>query len=125
MDNSHQKRITYLLNNSAHGKREMMNELFSLVYEELKRVDHHYFKQERSGHTLNTTALVHEAYLKLIGNQNIHWENRSHFFAVASLAMRRSLVDYARKHQAAKRGGNIMKPLYGKPRRFDELKKFF
>jgi RNA polymerase sigma factor (TIGR02999 family) len=107
MDVSNQERITQLLNKVTNGNKELVNELFTLVYEELQKIGHYFIKQERSGHTLNTTSLVHEAYLKLVGSHNIHLENRAHFFAIAALAMRRILVDYARKHCAAKRGGKM------------------
>lgn len=77
-----------------------------LVYEELRRQASRYLRKERQGHTLQTTALIHEAYLKLIGINEIEWQNRNHFFALASTAMRRILVDYARERNRDKRGGN-------------------
>lgn len=76
-----------------------------LVYEELHRQASRYLRKERQGHTLQTTALIHEAYLKLIGINEIEWQNRNHFFALASTAMRRILVDYARERNRDKRGG--------------------
>lgn len=76
-----------------------------LVYDELKRLAHNRLRAEREDHSLNTTALVHETYLKLIDQTRVEWRDRAHFFAVASTLMRRTLVDYARKHGTAKRGG--------------------
>ena len=76
-----------------------------LVYDELRRQAARYLHKERSGHTLQTTALIHEAYLRLIGNTQVEWQNRSHFFAIASQAMRRILVDHARTRHRSKRGG--------------------
>ena len=78
-----------------------------LVYEELRHIASRYMRQERPGHTLQTTALVHEAYFQLIDKRNISWENRAHFYGVAAKAMRRILVDHARRHQRAKRGGGV------------------
>jgi RNA polymerase sigma factor (TIGR02999 family) len=82
-----------------------MNELMPLVYDELRRQASRFLRKERAGHTLQTTALIHEAYLKLIGQDNIEWQNRSHFYAIASQAMRRILVDHARTRGREKRGG--------------------
>ena len=79
--------------------------LFSLVYKELHRQAHRFLQNERRDHTLQTTALVHEAYLKLVDQKNVLWESRSHFFTIAATMMRRILVDYARQRQRAKRGG--------------------
>jgi RNA polymerase sigma factor (TIGR02999 family) len=78
-----------------------------LVYAELRRIAHHYLQNERPGHTLQSTALVHEAYVRLTGQDFPHWQNRAHFFAVAAQLMRQILVDYARSHGAAKRGGSV------------------
>jgi RNA polymerase sigma factor (TIGR02999 family) len=75
------------------------------VYDELRRLARYYLASQRSDHTLQSTAIVHEAYLRLAGRDNVHWENRGHFFAVAAQLMRRILVDHARKRNAAKRGG--------------------
>lgn len=77
-----------------------------LVYEELRRLAHHYLRQERADHTLQSTALVHEAYLRLAGQNPPEWQNRAHFFGIAAHVMRQILVEYARGHNAAKRGGN-------------------
>lgn len=81
------------------------DELFALIYEELKAIAHRQLARRRSGHTVNTTALVHEAYLKLADHDHDTWQDKAHFLAVAATAMRHVLVDYARKQQAAKRGG--------------------
>lgn len=75
-----------------------------MVYNELRRLARHFLAGQRPAHTLQSTALVHEAYLRLAGRENVHWENRAHFFAVAAQMMRRILVDHARKRHAAKRG---------------------
>lgn len=77
-----------------------------LVYEELRRQASRFLQKERNDHTLQPTALIHEAYIKLIGNTRVEWKNRNHFFAIASTAMRRILVDYARERQREKRGGS-------------------
>lgn len=84
-----------------------MDRLLPLVYEELRVLAHRRLHFERPGHTLNTTALVHEAYIKLVGQDRVVWKNRNQFLAVASQAMRRILVDHARKHKAGKRGGGV------------------
>jgi RNA polymerase sigma factor (TIGR02999 family) len=76
-----------------------------LVYEELRRLAHHYLQRERSDHTLQSTALVHEAYMRLAGHNAPQWQNRAHFFGIAAHVMRQILVEYARAHGAAKRGG--------------------
>ncbi len=78
-----------------------------LVYDELRTLAHQKLQFERDGHTLNTTALVHEAYIKLVNQERVVWKNRAQFMAVASQAMRRILVDYARRHKAEKRGGGV------------------
>jgi RNA polymerase sigma factor (TIGR02999 family) len=80
-----------------------------LVYDELRRLAHHYLQNERHGHTLQSTALVHEAYVRLVGQSPPQWQNRSHFFGVAAHLMRQILVDYARGHRAGKRGGDSFK----------------
>lgn len=79
-----------------------------LVYTELRRLAHHYLSQERSGHTLQSTALVHEAYLRLAGQNPPQWQNRAHFFGIAARIMRQILVEYARGRGTAKRGGNAL-----------------
>ena len=104
--------ITRMLEEWNDGKREAINDLMPLVYDELHRQAKRYLRRERQGHTLQTTALIHEAYLKLIGQQNVEWEGRTHFYAIAAQAMRRILVDYARTQKREKRGGdNIPLPI--------------
>lgn len=92
------------------GNRAALDELFPDVYEELRRRAHAYLRGERDGHTLNTTALVNETYLKLLDIQQVRWQDRGHFMALASTAMRRVLVSYARRHRASKRGGDLHLP---------------
>ena len=94
-----------LLHEWKNGKKEAFDELFPYVFNELKRRASAYLRNEREGHTLQTTALVNEAYLKLVDKENIEWEDRNHFIAVAANAMRRILVDYARMKKRDKRGG--------------------
>lgn len=90
---------------SDDGRGEAADALLRLVYDELRRQAHYYLQKERRGHTLQTTALVHEAYLKLIKQKSFAWENRSQFFGVAATIMRRILIDYAKTRHRAKRGG--------------------
>jgi RNA polymerase sigma-70 factor (ECF subfamily) len=104
-----QQRVTELLVQWSQGDDAALVKLTPLVYEELRRVAHHYLSGQRSGHTLQTTALVNEAYLRLADQTNPHWQNRAHFFAVAARAMRQILVSYARSQQAQKRGGGVIK----------------
>ena len=98
--------ITQILREWSDGKAEALDELMPLVYDELHRQAAGHLRRENRGHTLQTTGLSHEAYIKLIDQQNVEWQNRLHFFAIASQAMRRILVDYARAKHAAKRGGD-------------------
>lgn len=84
---------------------DALDRLMPLVYHQLRQVAHRQLGAEASGHTLSTTALVHEAYLKLIDQTRVQWQDRAHFFAIASRAMRRILIDYARRHRAVRRGG--------------------
>jgi len=97
--------VTSLLNKLAAGDREAAAQLVPLVYEELRRLARRHLSHERPNHTLQATALVHEAYMKLSAQRNAKWQNRAQFFAVASQLMRRILVDYARAQQRTKRGG--------------------
>ena len=97
--------VTRLLNAWRDGKGDALQELLPLVYQELRRLAHHHMRGERPGHTLQTTAVIHEAYLKLIDQRAVDWQSRAHFFAVASQVMRRILVDHARGRAAEKRGG--------------------
>lgn len=96
--------VTRLLQDWSDGSREALDRLLPLVYAELRRLAHSYLKHERPGHTLQTTALVHEAYLKLIDQRSVNWQNRAQFFALSAQAMRRILIDSARRHTAVKRG---------------------
>ena len=97
--------VTRLLEAWSDGSQEALEELLPLVYQELKRMAKSYMSSQPSGHTLQTTALIHEAYLKLANQKAKNWENRTHFFAVAAKAMRQILVDHARTRQREKRGG--------------------
>jgi len=100
------KGVTELLVDCTNGDHEALDKLIPLVYEELHRLASHYLRRERSNHTLQTTALVHEAYLRLVDQKNSNWQNRAQFFGVAAQMMRRILIDYARSHRASKRGGS-------------------
>lgn len=97
--------VTLILKDVRAGDRTVVDRLFALVYEELRRIAHAHLLRERRDHTLSTTALVHEAYLRLVDQTRVEWQDRAHFCAVAARAMRRILVDYARRRQAQKRGG--------------------
>jgi RNA polymerase sigma factor (TIGR02999 family) len=97
--------ITRLLQDATGGQREALDRLLPLVYDELSQIARGRLRFEQSGHTLNTHALVHEAYLKLVDQTRAQWQSRNHFFAVASEAMRRILIDYAKRRRAGKRGG--------------------
>lgn len=99
--------VTVLLERWRSGDRAALDLLMPLVYEELRRLARHYLRQERPDHTLQSTALVHEAYVRLVGHDLPEWQSRAHFFGVAARLMRQILVDHARNHQAAKRGGNL------------------
>jgi len=98
-----------MLREWSDGKPEALENLLPLVYAELHRQAASFLRKERPGHTLQTTALIHEAYLKLIDRRDVIWESRTHFFAVAAQAMRRILVDYARAKHREKRGGDNVK----------------
>ena len=98
--------VTELLIGFGKGDKEALDSLVPLVYEELRRQASRYLRRERVGHTLQTTALIHEAYLRLIDQKNVHWQNRAHFFGIAAQLMRRILVDHARHKKRAKRGGS-------------------
>jgi RNA polymerase sigma-70 factor, ECF subfamily len=90
----------------SRGDQGAMEKLLPLVYPEMHAIAQRYFRRERRDHTLQPTALVHEAYVRLLGQQNVDWQSRAHFLSVASIAMRRVLVDYARSHHARKRPGS-------------------
>lgn len=96
--------VTRLLQDWSDGNREALDKLLPVVYDELRRLAHSYLTHERPDHTLQTTALVHEAYLKLIDQRSVNWQNRAQFFALSAQAMRRILVDSARRHTSIKRG---------------------
>ena len=98
--------ITRLLDDYTNGNREALNELLPIVYSELRRLAHSYLGRERNGITLQTTALVHEAYLKLIDQHSVDFRNKSQFFALSAQAMRRILLDNARKRRAVKHGSD-------------------
>jgi len=102
-------RVTQLLADWSHGDDAALAELTPLVYEELRRLAHHQMGGERPDHTLQTTALVNEAYLRLADQTNPSWQNRAHFFALAARAMRQILVNYAKSYRAQKRGGGALK----------------
>lgn len=101
--------MTLLLKELSAGNQAAVDKLVPVVYEELRRLAAYYLRQERSDHTLQATALVHEAYLRLIDQRRTDWKNRNHFFGVAAQLMRRILLMHARDHRAAKRGGSIQK----------------
>jgi RNA polymerase sigma factor (TIGR02999 family) len=101
--------ITQLLIEASHGDNAATDELFEKVYRELRKLAKDYLRQERPDHTLQATALVHEAYLRLVKGEEIPWQNRAHFFSIAAQVMRNILVDHARQHKAGKRGGGAQK----------------
>jgi RNA polymerase sigma factor (TIGR02999 family) len=103
------KNITLMLQQVRDGNQEVVSQLVPLLYDELRRLASSYLRRERPNHTLQTTALVNEAYLRLVDQKDVEWKNRSHFFGIAAQQMRRILVDYARSHGAAKRGGAAAK----------------
>jgi RNA polymerase sigma factor (TIGR02999 family) len=98
--------ITELLNDLRKGRKEALDRLFPVVYAELRRIAHRQLRRGQGSGTLGTTALVHEAYIKLVAPSRAEWQDRAHFFAVASMAMRQILVDSARQRIAGKRGGS-------------------
>jgi RNA polymerase sigma factor (TIGR02999 family) len=101
--------ITDLLIDWSNGDQAALDRLMPLVYDELRRLASHYVRHERPGHTLQTTALVHEAYLKLVDQKSVQWETRVQFFAATAQVMRHVLVDYARSRKALKRGGDYVR----------------
>jgi RNA polymerase sigma-70 factor (ECF subfamily) len=104
-----QHEITELLAQWSDGNQTALDRLYPLVYEELRRLARSYMKREHKGHTLQTTALINEAYVRLVDQHNVHWQNRSHFFAISAQIMRRILVDHARRYLHAKRGGGAQR----------------
>ena len=104
-----QQEVTQLLIRLTDGDRAVLDELLPLIYGELRRVAAGYLRRESPGHTLQPTALVHEAYLRMVDQTQVRWQNRAHFLGVAAQMMRRILVDHARSRQADKRGGALPK----------------
>src|SRR6266704_4117775 len=100
------ERVTQLLVDWSKGDQKALDKLMPLVYSELRRLASNYLRRERQNHTLQPTALVNEAYLKLIDQKSARWQNRAQFYGVAAQRMRRILVDHARQHKAEKRGGS-------------------
>ena len=109
MDQNSGDSITQMLIELTDGNKEVVNQILPHIYDELRRLASSYLRKERSNHTLQPTALVHEAYMKLIDQNRVKWQNRAHFFGIAAQVMRRILMDHARKHQADKRGGEFEK----------------
>jgi RNA polymerase sigma factor (TIGR02999 family) len=105
---SSSQNVTSLLTAWSNGDPQAFEELVPMVHRELNRMAKNYMGRERVGHTLQTKALVNEAYLRLVHQKNVHWQNRAHFFAIAARMMRRILVDYARSRHVAKRGGGAI-----------------
>src|SRR3989442_8538840 len=101
--------VTQLLIEWSNGDKAALDKLMPLIYEELRRLARHYMSREHPGHTLQTTAVVNEAYLRLVNRKRVRWQNRAHFFAIAAQLMRSILVDHARSHAYAKRGGGARK----------------
>jgi RNA polymerase sigma factor (TIGR02999 family) len=98
--------ITRMLIEWSKGDRQALEKLIPVVYEELRRQAARYLRRERSGHTLQTADLIHEAYLRLVDQENVEWQNRAHFYAISATLMRRILIDHARRRGRAKRGGS-------------------
>jgi RNA polymerase sigma-70 factor (ECF subfamily) len=103
--NAHE--VTELLLAWRRGEESALNQLMPLVYGELRRLAHHYMRAEHPGHTLETTALINEAYIRLVDSSRVQWQDRAHFLAVAAQLMRRVLVDFARLRESQKRGGEV------------------
>ncbi len=99
--------LTLLLNKSLSGDKSSLDKILPIVYNELRKISSKYLHEEHQPHTLQTTELVHEVYLKLIGSQKINWESRAHFFGIAAKTMREILVDHARRRNSQKRGNGI------------------
>lgn len=105
-ENGGSGQVTALLSACSEGDTSAFDRLVPLVYDDLRRIAHRQLRTERSGHTLNTTAVVHEAYLQLVNQATATWRDRAHFFAVAARVIRHVLIDYARRRSTVKRGGN-------------------
>jgi RNA polymerase sigma factor (TIGR02999 family) len=109
MDQHSSTQITRLLKDWSAGNSTALEELMPIIYDELRSLAAHYLRRERIDHTLQPTALVHEAYFRLVDQQAVQWQNRAHFFGVAAQMMRRILIDHAKSHGRAKRGGGRQK----------------
>ena len=109
MESGAPNQVTDLLLRWREGDRQALDALMPLVYVELRRLAGHYLRQERPGHTLQSTALVHEAFVRLVGTNPPEWQSRAHFYGVTARLMRQVLVDHARTHRAEKRGGDSLK----------------
>jgi RNA polymerase sigma-70 factor (ECF subfamily) len=109
MSQSSTHEVTQLLIAWSSGDKAALDKLMPLIHQELRRLAHHYMSRERADHTLQTTALVNEAYLRLVNRKEAQWQNRTHFFAIAATLMRNILVDHARSHGYAKRGGGALR----------------
>lgn len=109
MNKSEPVQISQLLNDWGNGDKGALDKLMPLVYKELRGLARHYMRQERAGHTLQTTALVNEAYLRLVDQRSVHWKGRGHFFAISALLMRRILLDRAKARRVVKRGADPRK----------------
>jgi RNA polymerase sigma-70 factor, ECF subfamily len=107
MISSSQQNVTELLNEWQQGDPEALDKLTPIVYDELRRMAHRYVRHEQNGNTLQTTELVNEAYMRLLGNKNYDWQSRSHFFGVIAQVMRHILIDHARRRHFAKHGGGV------------------
>lgn len=103
------EQVMQLLVDWSNGDKAALDKLIPLVHDELRRLARFYMRRERAGHTLQTTALVNEAYMRLVDQRNVRWQSRAHFFAIAAQLMRRILVDQARKRTNTKRGGDVRK----------------
>ncbi len=101
--------ITQLLEDWSNGNQAALDKLYPLVYDELRRMARRYMIRERKDHTLQTTALINEAYLRLVDQKHVHWQNRAHFFGISAQIMRRILIDHARRYNYAKRGAGRQK----------------
>jgi RNA polymerase sigma factor (TIGR02999 family) len=109
MEKRSPRQVTQLLNDWSDGDSAALDELMPIVYGELRSLAAHYLRRERADHTLQPTALVHEAYFRLVNQNEVHWQSRAHFFGVAAQMMRRVLIDHARFHHRAKRGAGLLK----------------
>ncbi len=105
--------VTNLLIEWSNGDKAALDKLMPMIHQELRRLAHHYMSRERVGHTLQTTALVNEAYLRLVNSKDVQWQNRTHFFAIAATLMRNILVDHARRQGFSKRGAGCKTELEG------------